>query len=129
MIEGTWTAKLLKKLRERMPDAVIIKNCNPYTSGIPDFTITKPRPSGKRETSWYEVKLTTNKSNRDSKVFIPLQLETCQRLGAWYIIWSPPLRRAYIFRADEVKTSEQARWLDEEPLSYEELVEKLVKQS
>lgn len=130
MLEGTWTAKLLKKLRERMSDAVVIKNCNPYVAGVPDFMITKPDPdSGIRRTSFYEVKLTTSKSSRDSKVFVPLQLEMCRRLGAFYIIWSPPLQRAYMFRADEVRTSEQARWLDEEPLSYEELVEKLVKQS
>jgi hypothetical protein len=113
--ESDFTRKLLKALRARMPGAVIIKHCNPLTAGVPDFSVTH-----EGVTTWCEVKLTTNR-----RIFQPLQLEMLRRLRGYYLIWSPPLRQGYLFRADEIRPLEA--WINETPYTFDELVEQIVR--
>ena len=39
MLESTYQAKLIKKLRNRFPDCLILKNDTEYIQGIPDLLI------------------------------------------------------------------------------------------
>lgn len=75
MTESQWTGKLLKELRRRMPNAVIIKFNDRSTSGIPDFCIVRDGV-----TQWFEVKV----NNRDP--YEPLQWTMLYRMKGSYII-------------------------------------------
>jgi hypothetical protein len=98
-----------------MPEAVVHKMCNPYTSGIPDIAIIR---NGK--TLWIEVKLLTKDSK--SKLFVPLQLQTCKRMLAHYIIWSPALKKGWLFRADDITD-----WIHFEQYTFAELVNEIAR--
>lgn len=115
MIEGTWTLKLTKALRTTMPEAMCIKICNQYTAGIPDLAIVR---NGK--TTWIEVKLLTKDST--SRLFVPLQLETCKRMQAHYIIFSPALKKGWLFRADDYKD-----WINYTTYTFAELVAEIAR--
>lgn len=79
MSEATFTYGLTGALRKRLPNAVVRKLADKFTAGLPDFFI-----SHLGVTTWFEVKLTTNK-----EIFRPIQLHTLIKLvrGA-YIIWN-----------------------------------------
>ena len=115
MLEGKWTLKLTKAIRSALPDAMAIKICNPYTAGIPDLAIVR---AGK--TTWIEVKLLTKDSK--SKLFVPLQLETAKRMQAHYIIWSPALKKGWLFRADDAQD-----WINFRQYTFHELVEEIAR--
>lgn len=57
MLEGAFTSKLLKKLREHpvLKKAVIFKHSDYFTKGVPDFSITYGSL-----TTWWEVKISPN---------------------------------------------------------------------
>jgi hypothetical protein len=118
MTESQFTQRLLKALRHRLPQAVILKHMNPLTAGVPDFSVT--RDYGKYEggvrTYWVEVKLSSG------NLFPPLQFETAKRMDAWYIIYSPLLHKAYMFKARE-----REGWSKTDPLSFDEMVERCVR--
>ena len=121
MTESDFTRKLLKALRRRMPQAVILKHINPLTAGVPDFSMTLEEESMtptdfRIRTVWCEVKLSSG------NLFPPLQFETARRMDAWYIIYSPLLRKAYMFKARE-----REGWSKTVPLSFDELVERCVR--
>lgn len=42
MAERTYQAKLIRKLRRRYPDALLLKNDSGYQQGIPDWTLLFP---------------------------------------------------------------------------------------
>lgn len=65
MTESHVTRKLLRRLRETLPAAVIFKHNDFYTAGIPDFTITL---NGK--TTWFEIKVIPNKVTELQALFI-----------------------------------------------------------
>lgn len=75
MNEGKFTAKLLKHLRQAMPEAVIFKHADKYTAGIPDFSITLDGI-----TTWWEVK-------RYPRPLDKIQRETLRRLQYGFWIW------------------------------------------
>ena len=39
MLERDFQAKLIKKIKERFPDCIVMKNDSEYIQGIPDLTI------------------------------------------------------------------------------------------
>jgi hypothetical protein len=62
MLEAAFTAKLLKALRTHpglIRDAVIWKHADPYSKGIPDFSI-----SIGQKTIWFEVKVWPNRPTK-----------------------------------------------------------------
>lgn len=75
--ESVFTSVLLKHLRAAMPTAVIFKNCDFYTAGIPDFSVSMDGI-----TTWFEVKIAPNKPTA-------LQAEFLKRLAprAHLITW------------------------------------------
>lgn len=79
--EHTLVAKLIKTLREALPEAVIIKHNDQLTAGIPDISITW---NGK--TSWWEIKFA-----RPAVIGTGLQNLTARRLAAqgtcWYVVY------------------------------------------
>lgn len=76
MIESQRTYALLRELRKRMPDAEIDKYNDRSTKGIPDFSVVWDGI-----TTWFEVKLTSNK-----KMFEPIQYEKLRRrMRGWYL--------------------------------------------
>ena len=126
MTESRWTAKLLNDVRRARPNAVVVKLWQgPFsTAGVPDFFVNEDG-----RTSWCEVKLTSSgkgKSRRGEKqLFVPLQLETCRRMKAWYLIWAPPLKKGWLFRADEL--TDLSAWMHEPGFRYAELVERIAR--
>jgi hypothetical protein len=120
MTESQFTQRLLKALRRRMPQAVILKHMNPLTAGVPDFSVTRDEQNRfaglQNHTTWCEVKLSSG------NLFPTLQFETARRMDAWYIIYAPHLRKAWMFKARE-----SDRWSKTEPLSFDELVERCVR--
>jgi hypothetical protein len=118
LTEARFTARLLNDVRRARPGAVVWKIADRFTGGIPDFLVCE-----EGRTTFCEVKLLGAPSSR-SKLFVPLQLEMCKRMRAWYIFWSVPLREGYLFRADEMNAS--YAWMNfAEPLTYAELVEQI----
>lgn len=61
MLEGAFTSKLLKKLRDHsaLKDAVIFKHSDYFTRGVPDFSI-----SINSLTTWWEVKMEPNEPTK-----------------------------------------------------------------
>lgn len=126
MTEPQFTRKLLAELRRRIPRAEIIKHANPYSAGVPDFSITR----GNR-TMWVEVKVTTAPTRPDSRgrkeMFSPLQFERLKRLCGYYLIYSPPLRLAWFFPAEIFSSEEAARegWYECQRFTPAALLDKL----
>lgn len=110
MSEATFTYGLTGALRKRLPNAVVRKLADKFTAGLPDFFI-----SHLGVTTWFEVKLTTNK-----EIFRPIQLETLIRLhrGA-YIIWDEELKLGRCFWVHQ-------RDLDLYQYSFQQLLDRIV---
>jgi hypothetical protein len=59
MRESTFTSLLLKHLRAALPDCYIVKHSNVYTSGVPDFSVSRGSL-----THWFEVKINPNRPTK-----------------------------------------------------------------
>lgn len=113
--ESQFTSKLLKALRARMPNAVVLKHSDSFSGGIPDFSITSFDPYiSEKRTAWIEVKLL----GPPSVMFKPLQVEMLRRLGGAYIIWDVSVKRGYFFSAKDVGATRA-----EYPLTFRQLIE------
>lgn len=112
MLEGAFTSKLLKKLREHPileKDAIIWKHNDFYTAGIPDFSIVWPPAA---LTTWWEVKMSPKEPTN---------------LQAFYLKKMRPI--SYLITAHP--TGKQA-WITPSeygPMTIEALVEEIVIQS
>lgn len=95
MTESQFTCKLLKLLRQAMPDAVVLKHNDAMTSGIPDFSVSL---AGR--TLWVEVKLSTAARN---KMFAPLQVEMIYKLRGRYVIYNPKSKFCHILAPVDVE--------------------------
>lgn len=73
MLEKDFQAKLIKELKEKFPDCIIMKNDSSYIQGIPDITILngskwatleckKSKSSSKRSNQEYYVEKMNNMS-------------------------------------------------------------------
>lgn len=71
--ETEYSGELVKALKSVMPNSVIFKHTDMYTSGIPDISATWLRC-----TSWIEVKVAVGGKIKSQKK--RLQLETCKSL-------------------------------------------------
>jgi hypothetical protein len=120
MTESQFTQRLLRALRQALPDAVVIKHINPMTAGVPDFSVT--RYDSDNHTTWCEVKLIGRPHTGSAKqgVFMPLQFEMAKRLNAWYCVWNATTKNGYLFLAREA-----ASWTDGPELTFAELVERM----
>lgn len=116
MTESQWTQKLRKALCAAMPNAVVIKHNDAITSGIPDLSITSFETGPYARVTWLENKLI----GAPSVMFRPLQVAMLQKMGGWYCVWSPKLRRGWLFRADE-----REGWHNGQQYTFSELVEKI----
>jgi hypothetical protein len=105
--EADFTYRLTRELRQRLPDAVIIKLSDKFTAGLPDFFI-----SLHKSVTFFEVKLTSNR-----EIFRPIQLETLLRLerGA-YILWDSYHHLGWAFWAKDHKLNYEV------VLTYQQLI-------
>lgn len=110
MTEAHFTQRLLRALRQAMPDATIFKFNDRTTAGIPDFCICQ---GGK--TTWCEVKLL----GPPSVMFKPLQLEMLKRLHGIYVVWNPKTKAAYVAVAASCPKDFRSSY----PYTFTELVE------
>jgi hypothetical protein len=76
--EAQFTGSLLRELRRRMPEAVVFKFNDRFTSGIPDCSVTLDGI-----TTWFELKVGTNHVTR-------IQWETLRRLKRGYLVTCHP---------------------------------------
>lgn len=96
MNESQFTRELFELVRRKLsnlydPPPVIFKHADRWTKGIPDVSITM---NGK--TTWYEVKLTTNK-----RIFEPIQVQTMLRLqSSFYVIWNVKKRTGCLLSSE-----------------------------
>lgn len=121
ILEGRWTAQFLKKLRQAMPDAEVIK-FNSYggmsEGGIPDFMVSRFDLGPYTKTVWVEVKILPS----HNRMFKPLQYERLKRLGGWYLVWHTEDRKGWLFRADEC-----ALWSEGPRYTQKELIERIAR--
>lgn len=89
MLEGAFTSKLLRDLRRKMPQALVVKLSDRYTSGLPDFFV-----SLNGHTTFFEVKLASNK-----RIYEPLQLAMLKKLNGVYVVWDNRMRLGYLLTA------------------------------
>ena len=108
--ESTFTQRLLRSMRIRMPFAVVLKHNDAVTGGIPDFSVPL---NGK--TSWFEVKLMSNRL-----MFRPLQLAMLQRMRGDYVIWDTVKRQGCLLPAID------APGVCASVVPYKELVDKII---
>jgi hypothetical protein len=81
MTESQFSAKLLRALRQRMPNAIIWKLNDRFTSGIPDAVVVY-----EGRATWLEMKIGTNSVT-------PIQWETLYKLKRGYVVsWNNPIR-------------------------------------
>jgi hypothetical protein len=116
LTESQWTSQFLKKLRAALPEAVALKHNDIATGGIPDFSVTHFEGGPYARTTWVEVKII----GAPSVMFKPLQVEMLKRLGGWYLVYSPKLRRCWLFRADE-----REKWSEGSQMTVAETVERI----
>ena len=116
MRESQWTQKLKKALEAALPGSVVLKHNDAITGGIPDLSITSFEAGPYARTTWIEVKLI----GAPSVMFKPLQCEMLKRLGGWYCVWGPNVRRGWLFRADE-----REGWHTGQQYTFAELVERI----
>lgn len=114
MRESEWTLKLVKVLRAALPNSVVLKHNDAITGGIPDLSITSFEGGPYARTTWIEVKML----GAPSVMFKPLQMEMLRRMGGWYVVWSPKLRKGWLFRADE-----REGWHTGQQYTFQELVD------
>lgn len=113
--ESQFTSKLLRALRARMPNAVVLKHSDSFSGGIPDFSITNfDSYIAENKTVWIEVKLL----GPPSVIFKPLQVEMLRRLGGYYLIWDARAKRVYFFSAACTSTTQSKK-----ELTFKQLVE------
>ena len=115
--ESQFTQRLLRVLRQAMPEAAVWKHNDLHTAGYPDFSVTRFDVGPYSKTVWVEVKLVGD----TGQMFKPLQVAMLEKVGGWYIVWNPQAKRGYLFRADE-----REQW-SEAPLTFNELVEKIAR--
>lgn len=76
--EAAFQSKLLRALRQRLPDAVIYKLNDNFTRGIPDIMI-----SYQGRVNWFELKVWPNAATK-------IQWESLRRLWNGYLITMRP---------------------------------------
>jgi hypothetical protein len=114
--EARFTSKLLNDVRRGRTRAVVAKIWQGMYSnaGVPDFFVCEDN-----KTTWCEVKLLST----PRRLFVPLQLETCKRMNAWYLIWDARRRTGWLFKAREYEG-----WRATPRHTYAELVELIKRQ-
>lgn len=111
MTESQFSAKLLRALRTALPNAVIFKISDRFTSGIPDFVAIHEGLA-----TWFELKVKNNKPTL-------IQWETLRRLRRGYLVqWAQT-----IGMVTHVVATRQAAELSEGPFKFERLVEHIVR--
>lgn len=116
MSEAQFTTKLLKRVRELRPTAEVIKHANPFSSGIPDFSVSDSLDAcgTTTKTTWCEVK------DIRRKIFVPIQLHRLLKLRGWYLVFNPETKLSYLFPA-----SERAEWTKLGNMTFEETARKI----
>lgn len=121
ILEGAWTSQFLKKLRQAIPEAEIVK-LNSYggmsEGGLPDFFVSRFDMGPYSRTVFCEVKLLP----ASGPLFKPLQVARLKRLGGWMLIWDTNVRRGWLF---PVKESEG--WSNGTRYTQKELIERIAR--
>ena len=106
MLEGAFTRELIKRLRSHaaLRDAYIVKHANPFTAGVPDFSV-----SIGRTTLWCEVK-------RHHQNPTKLQWHTIKKLeDGSAVIWFNSDKLAFVYwndiTTDWMTMSELCAWI------------------
>lgn len=105
MLEGEFNRKLKQSLcaREELRAWAVIKHCNPYHKGVPDFSA-----SFGKKTVWWEVKVAPNEPTQ-------IQLYHLKKMDGFWLQASTDGRRAFIFPNVNIV------------LGYDELVDEIVR--
>lgn len=99
--ESQETQDLIKDLKERRPEWVIIKHSDRFNKGIPDLSI-----SHDRRTLWLERKRLKPNQRLDKPcqwVDNLVQLETLVKLNGWYHVHDPNIGRTLIVKAEVIR--------------------------
>lgn len=98
MNESQLKAKMRTYLNKTYPAAVVYRHEDKFTAGIPDLSITQ-----NGQTIWIEVKI------HNAEIFscvdfihkFPLQAREIQRLGGYFVVWTPKRHNPYSLIARE----------------------------
>lgn len=111
MTESQFSSKLLRALRAAMPQAVIFKISDRFTSGIPDFVVIHEGLA-----TWFELKVKNNKPTL-------IQWETLRRLRRGYLVKWHAGYGAYLH---VVTSMNEASKFVEGPFVFSKLIEHIV---
>lgn len=83
MTESELTKRLKKRIKERLPRAIVLKHADRFTAGIPDMSITL-----NGDTSWWEIKHITKPGPAESRGIQNLTAMNLALEGiCWYIVF------------------------------------------